>query len=1261
MSLRRRRILIGLLGSGALLTLAMVCAVGWMVATSSGLAWVLDRASSATEGRLRVGAAPGSSARAFALRDLHWQGEGWSLHIDRIDGQLAWTGLLRRTLHIPRLDIGEIALVRDPESATVDRPAFTGMPAWALPDLRLPFKLALEEVGIARVVEAERVHAEAIALAADWSPSGAVRLDRLSLRRDAQTWRLHGAWPGRLELVLAEDDPGSSLRLAGEVLVDATALSIQLQREGGGRVRARLDRNAEWTLLADLDAADAQALAMDVPPGARLHVDASGVGDTGRLEGEARAEGWPAYQLEAAWSRAAAGWRIERFALQEDRGGNISGQGTWPDDVDAARSLSAEVESWALWPPDGKTQRFSGKVGAEGALGAMDVVLDGALLGAEVEPGVQLALRLGDERAELQRLQLQSHGASLTLQGEASWGEQMTFIGDLRAERFDPAWLSSALQGEIGGAAAMTLRQQGEAWQLQFEDIALTGRWNQQPFALEGAGSWESAASAQGDLVLKLGSGSARLQAEAAAWQADFSRLQLADLYPGLRGLVDGRLGAALPLDADRLQADLQIGDLAWAGGRAATLRLQGGLGDATQSLTASLGGFELGERNIDLQAELRGGRADFSLKLVASSAPLSASLRMQGALGDPQTALTLQEFVLDAGEAGRWTLAAPAAFVASAQHWQLSPLCVDVDLGGDAGRAEASHRMAQSSLDAEPSERPDGVADDLGGRLCVQRPAQPGSALQISLAPIDIGRLARMWVDPEIWIWQGVLSAELQWLPVAGSGGDGGIASWALGPSDLRLQRGALQYAEADSAQPLLRWQSIHLRSETMGDGQRMILHADLGADGEVRGDWQLAEVSLAGLPRAEGALDVDIRHLAALQLLMPDLVDADGHLHGRVQSTLVEGRLDWGGGLTLSELRGSIPAAGINLQDSSLSLRQQEGRWEMDGQLLTGGGPLRVEGHWLADGSGQWRLAGDQVRLSDTRLLKLIASPDLRLRLQDNTLHLSGRVLVPEARFDIERLEAGEPASADVVVLDPVEQPARRGPAIHADVELVLGERAELRGFGFDGGLKGSLQIRERPGLPSAGRGNLELRGRYRAYGQDLTLQRGRLLFSGGALDNPGIDIRAAREIDEVTVGIQVSGPARQPRLRVWSEPAMDQAEAISYLVLGQPLRSAGSADGRQLGEAAAAMGGNLLAARLGGRLGFDTFGIADSGALGGAAFTVGKYLSPALYLSYGVGLFEPGQVVTLRYLLSERADVQVESARESRVGVNYRWETD
>jgi translocation and assembly module TamB len=151
--------------------------------------------------------------------------------------------------------------------------------------------------------------------------------------------------------------------------------------------------------------------------------------------------------------------------------------------------------------------------------------------------------------------------------------------------------------------------------------------------------------------------------------------------------------------------------------------------------------------------------------------------------------------------------------------------------------------------------------------------------------------------------------------------------------------------------------------------------------------------------------------------------------------------------------------------------------------------------------------------------------------------------------------------------------------------------------------------------------------------------------------------------REVDPVVAGLRIQGSARNPQLTVFSEPPMAQSNALAYLVTGKPLSDVGSGEGDLVQSAARSLGtaaGGLLAKNIGRRLGVDEVGIKDSEAIGGAALTVGQYLSPRLYLSYGVGLFEPGEVVTLRYKLSEQLSLEaLNGPKDSRAGVEYRIE--
>jgi translocation and assembly module TamB len=71
-------------------------------------------------------------------------------------------------------------------------------------------------------------------------------------------------------------------------------------------------------------------------------------------------------------------------------------------------------------------------------------------------------------------------------------------------------------------------------------------------------------------------------------------------------------------------------------------------------------------------------------------------------------------------------------------------------------------------------------------------------------------------------------------------------------------------------------------------------------------------------------------------------------------------------------------------------------------------------------------------------------------------------------------------------------------------------------------------------------------------------------------------------------------------------------------------------------------------------------DDAGVSESRALGGTVVGIGKYLSPRLYVSYGVSLLGTGQVITLKYLLRKGFDIEIESSTvENRGSVNWRKE--
>jgi translocation and assembly module TamB len=184
--------------------------------------------------------------------------------------------------------------------------------------------------------------------------------------------------------------------------------------------------------------------------------------------------------------------------------------------------------------------------------------------------------------------------------------------------------------------------------------------------------------------------------------------------------------------------------------------------------------------------------------------------------------------------------------------------------------------------------------------------------------------------------------------------------------------------------------------------------------------------------------------------------------------------------------------------------------------------------------------------------------------------------------------------------------------------------------------------------------------VQGLFESYGQKLEIERGRLGFSG-APDNPSLDLLAVKRVDRQRVGVQVRGNAKRPVARLYSDPALDQSETLSYLVLGRPLLSASGAEAQQLGEYAQALevaGGSLLAGSIGKRLGLSA-GVESFGAAIGSALVVGKYLSPRFFVGFGTSLVDSTQIMILRFRISEHIDAEALSAQEQRVSVNWRRE--
>ena len=369
----------------------------------------------------------------------------------------------------------------------------------------------------------------------------------------------------------------------------------------------------------------------------------------------------------------------------------------------------------------------------------------------------------------------------------------------------------------------------------------------------------------------------------------------------------------------------------------------------------------------------------------------------------------------------------------------------------------------------------------------------------------------------------------------------------------------------------------------------------------------------------------------------------------------------------LQARDLDAEVPLLGLHLKEGNVTATlRPDGSLEASGAISSGDGTVRLTGTSDKSNDMAIKLGGGNFLAANIPGARVAIAPDLTLAGKLGALMLTGSVIIENADVNMEDLSIGHSANAssDVVVVDREQRVKDRALGLTTDVRILFGENVKLAGFGLESTVAGALRVTEKPREVSRASGEIRVAGTYEAFGRKLTIERGRLQYAGTALDDPQLDILAVRKLQDVTAKLRVTGTAKRPKLDVYTDPAMSQTDAMAYLLTGKPASDLHGEASAEVQSAAQFVGsglGNRLAKKFGGKVGFvDEVGVEQNADLGGSAFTVGKYLSPRLFVSYGVGLFEPGNAITVRWQFSEHWSLEANDTPEDQhAGVRYRIE--
>jgi translocation and assembly module TamB len=330
------------------------------------------------------------------------------------------------------------------------------------------------------------------------------------------------------------------------------------------------------------------------------------------------------------------------------------------------------------------------------------------------------------------------------------------------------------------------------------------------------------------------------------------------------------------------------------------------------------------------------------------------------------------------------------------------------------------------------------------------------------------------------------------------------------------------------------------------------------------------------------------------------------------------------------------------LGLRQVTLEAHLTDGGLDFTGSAHAGAGSASAGGHLEWHNLlpyGKLHLEGTNLRVSDTPEAQIDASPNLAFAIDGRRIEVTGTVTVPHAKIQPKDITNAVRTSPDeVIVGEGSQNPAERF-EVMSTITLTLGDKVAVDASGLTGRLTGSVTIKSGYDAITRASGELSVAdGKYLAYARKLDIQRGRLIFTGGAIDNPGVDLRAQKEFPDVTAGVNVRGTLQQPRMSFFSDPPLPQSQIVSLILSGGS--SQATASNAALGQGAA-----LLAAQVGSRVGLPDVSLETDPLANETSLVLGRYLTPRLYVSYGVSLTETLNTMKLRYTLGDHWVVRTE----------------
>jgi translocation and assembly module TamB len=1021
------------------------------------------------------------------------------------------------------------------------------------------------------------------------------------------------------------------VRAAGNL--DRTLADAQVAAPGIGRAKVELtDIGPDLAFRGDVDIATLDLVQwIAAPPFGPLQGKFAVEGDRAhyRAKGSVSGTGLPedGVPVSARASYADRVLKFESIELEPGADSRVAAQGTMRLAGAPAYDVTADWTGFR-WPLTGRALIVSprGHLVASGWT-EFDWRVNGAFEPADAPPFAgEAAGRFTAAAIEVRESAWQALGGRIALAASLGRDAAQRWSVSGRASGIDPSTLRKDLPGKLsfGFSGAGSGFDARGPWNATI--TRLTGTLRGQPAS--GGGTIRRGAERTEFQRVAFALGPARLEADGALGKgATLDARVLTDDLSALLPEAAGRLDATVAVREHEVAIAVSGRDLAYGSHRAVALSVDAHVDRdgrehswlRLRSSGITVAGFPV----TDTRLSLDGLPHDHALTFRIGSGQDSVSMRGRGAWVDGRYTLAFESIDANGPRLVPWHLEKPSRLAAGRESGSLEPLCVVYDTR----------------------------------RICIEGRWQPEGQWSLKarteafpLEALDTKRLGA----PRF---RGLIAFDAE-----ASGGAN--APW-LANVNAALSDASLLYKSASGADRTAEFGDTRVTLVSDAAQHRLDLKVSDAEDLDLSAHFEAERIpgkAIGDLPLA-GTVRGRTRQLTLLPLLVDTIDNASGELAldftvaGQVAKPILEGEAR----LTRGTL--DFYQANLRLRELSSTVRLKDTSLTLDAEGKAGDGTLGVNGRvgWRDRKlEGELHLTGDRLLVANVPEARVLASPDLRFTLDDHRIDVSGSVVIPEAAIQPADTAGAVLVSGDEEIVRPESGPdADKRFEVTSEVRIALGDKVKVKAYGLSAEVTGAVATQTAPRESTTGTGELEVKtGKYSAYGRELEVERGKLLFTGGPVSDPGVDLRATRELPGYKVGVIARGPLRKPQLTLFSEPSLSQSQIASMLIVGRSSIQSdpGAADTNSLSTTE--QGGAFLAGQLGKYVGLDDIGVTQD-ADTGTEFVIGKYLSPRLYVSYGISLVEEINTLKLRYTIGDRWTVSAESGQEQAMDIEYRIE--